>query len=214
MKSREEKRQARLDEYLKGTDWSHIYIQWKRIIENFGIDVEPVFLDIEIKDEPSHGRDPELSWWPKNKLAVTKERLLDHLKSYPGTRGPIHLYEFNQGELETLEYLWEVKDDPERVCALLICASLFSRMRSGRGHYPSGDWPPFMVIKELYQWAEDKWKSDETYGSWNHACTDVIPAYNCDEDYKIERVDALVRFLAEEHCKLLCYFQPVRIVFS
>jgi hypothetical protein len=139
-------------------------------------------------------------------------RLQDHLNKHPGTVGPVHpgYYHTRSGELETVRMLWKGRSDNHKVCAILISASLFSRMHSSRGIYPRDSWPPYGCVSVLDQWANDA--SDSVTG-WHHACTQVIPEELPDYDSKIETLGELVNYLAEEHAAAISKYTAVTVEF-
>ncbi|MEW6230475.1 MAG: hypothetical protein AB1700_20715, partial [Bacillota bacterium] len=139
-----------------------------------------------------------------------------HLDRFPGTYGPIHpsAYYTRKGELETLNYLWEHREDTEKVAAILIAASLFSRLGSSRGRYPRDEWPPYHCVGVLSQWAYERWLGTGSASAWSRSCTEVLPAANEDYVYKLDSMLAIVRYLAEEHVLVLSKYKPVSIVFK
>lgn len=195
-------------------DWSDVYRTWKSEIESFNIDFVDFFQEILIEIPTGNDRKPELTWLERGTTERHKENLVAHLKEYPNTIGPIHSLELNKGELNTIMSMWEVRDNPEKLAALLICASLFCRTKSSRGNYPIENWPLHSEVKEVYEVAEDIWKRMTNSYNWHHSCYDVIPVQSDDYDFKIESISALISYLAIEHCKLASKYQPVRIVFK
>ena len=107
--------------------------------------------------------------------------------------------------------LWESQGDNSRVCAVLVSASLFSRMHSSRGIYPRDNWPPYTCVSALDQWARDA--SDRTI-DWHHACTQVLPEELPDHDSRIETLGELVKFLAEEHAAVISEYTAVVVDFG
>jgi hypothetical protein len=140
-------------------------------------------------------------------------RLQDHLNKHPGTVGPVHPDSFHtrRGELETIRMLWEGQGNSHEVCAILISASLFSRMHSSRGIYPRDSWPPYTCVSALDQWAND---ASGGVTAWHHACTQVIPEQLPDHDYKIETLGELVDYLAEEHAAIISRYTAVIVDFK
>jgi hypothetical protein len=132
---------------------------------------------------------------------------------YPGTVGPVHpdYLHARSGELETIRMLWEGQGNSHEVCAILISASLFSRMHSSRGIYPRDSWPPYTCVSVLDQWAND---ASGSVTAWHHACTQVIPEQLPDHDYKIETLGELVNYLAEEHAAIISRYTAVIVDFK
>ncbi len=141
-------------------------------------------------------------------------QLQDHMNKFPGTVGPVHpnYYHTRSGELETVRMLRENQGDDSRICAVLISASLFSRMHSSRGIYPRDNWPPYTCVSALDQWA---YNASGGVTGWHHACTQVIPEELPDYGSNIETLGELVRYLAEEHAVILSnYYTTVVVEFE
>lgn len=101
-----------------------------------------------------------------------------------------------QGEIDTLDHLWAVKDDPDKVAAVLISGSLFPRFESSRKHR-SDKWPHYMSIEALQDWAYSCWRAPGTQWGWHYASTSVLPYQSWDYVYMIDSMEALIRYLAE-----------------
>jgi hypothetical protein len=122
----------------------------------------------------------------------------------------------SSGESATISYLHEERSDLEKMVAVLICSSLFYRIESSRGHYPKS-WPSYQTAEFLNGLAAKKWLDDpkaSTYNYWNSLCTTVLPYKSHDYDYKIESMNSLIRYIAEEHALLFLNYQMVEIQFS
>ena len=192
-----------IQEFLDGWSWERVVSSWLSRISESPVSLEPLFTRIEVHDPAAlEGRDHELSWWPASSVPEMYLRLQDHLNKHPGTIGPVHPDSFHtrRGELETIRMLWEGQGNSHEVCAILISASLFSRMHSSRGIYPRDSWPPYTCVSALDQWAND---ASGGVTAWHHACTQVIPEQLPDFDYKIETLGELVDYLAEEHAAII-----------
>lgn len=204
---------------MNGWTWDGIVRQWRSRLEEFGIKLETLFVDIHVFDSKNPvGRPAQLSWWPVSAARQLHLGLQEHFDRWPGTRGDVHpnYHYIRRGELETLAYLWKVKDSVETACALLIAASLFSRMHSSRRDYPVKRWPPFYSVAALDELARaqlEKYEGVRFY-PWHYSCTDVLPVRNDDQEYTIDSLSGVVRYLAEEHASLFLAVQPTRIVFS
>ena len=131
--------EVQIQEFLDGWSWEQVVSRWLSRISESPVRLEPLFTRIEIHDPAAPvGRDHELSWWPASLVPEMYMHLQDHLNKYPGTVGPVHpdYFHTRSGELETISMLWEGQGNIHEVCAILISASLFSRMHSSRGNYP------------------------------------------------------------------------------
>lgn len=237
----ERKRNQEIREFTEGWSWERVFETWLERLSDFSVSIVPFFTEIQIHDpelpidndihiqsyvpswdmmwiyEKDYFRSneyPKLSWWQTNSVFTLHKQLQDHLDRYPGTIGPIHPYNFRKGEIETLYYLWEYRQEPEKIAAILIAASLFSRLKSRRTTYPDKNWPPKHCVNVLWHWAYDKWSEEKTNCGWNDLCTEVLPEENADYVYKFDNMYALVRFLAEEHALLLINYRPITIQFK
>lgn len=197
-------------------DWERVFGHWKSRLEDFGIDPSNLFREVTVCDpaDPS-GRAPSLSWWRAQDVRERQEKLQQHLLQWPGTTGPIHpeTYYQRKGELDTIQYLYESKDDATALAAVLIAASLFARLRARRRTYPSDLWPPFQCAEVLEKLAYAHWNATRRVLGWADTCTVVIPYISPDYHYPITTLDALVRYVAEEHAALLCQYQLIEIRF-
>ncbi|EIC30339.1 hypothetical protein Metal_2626 [Methylomicrobium album BG8] len=209
----EQQRQREIEEFSKHWSWERVFRAWTDRLNDFSIVVDPLFLSIQVHDPASPTERPSaLSWWPTDSIRSLHQDCQRHFDRWPGTSGPIHppSYYTRQGELDTLDYLWESKDDIETTAAILFAASLFSRLENKRRRYPD-NWPKFSCAQILVCWAYGRWHSAGPHRTWHSSCTDVLPYMSDDWIYKIDTMDALVRYLAEEHASLLLRYRPVVI---
>ena len=119
----------------------------------------------------------------------------------------------NDGQIKTVKKLWEFRDDEEKVAALLICASLFTRLLSERTlrKYPE-NWPHKNQVTLLLECAESQ-LGIAASDIWSPYNINVLPWRSRDFDYKIEETESLVRYLAEEHATALQRYQPTQLVY-
>jgi hypothetical protein len=200
-----------IQKFISGWDWNRVLQVWNNRIDDFSIQLDPLFTRIPVYDpEYPSGRENVLSWWPIENLPKYQIKLQRHLYRYPGTMGPCHPYDMLKGAMDTLEYLWLNKDDKSKITAVLISASLFSRLFSSRNHYPRDNWPPFHAVVELSKWSGEQWDSEYT---WQHYHTDVLPSQNSDYSCHVSDMNGLIRYLAEEHAQVFLNFRPVSIEF-
>lgn len=208
----ERERQTKFNEFVDGWDWPRVLIDWNERLKDFNVSLDLLFQTVSVHDPKSPtGRAPALSWWPASIRAPNKDhqKFLDH---YPGCNGPIHLYDsMTRGEIDTLAHLWEHKNEPEKIAAILIAGSLFARVESRRSHYEHEKWPLKNGVRELSKWAYTAWQGTDWRSGWSSLNTQVLPVVTSDWDYKIDTMKALVRYLAEEHAALLCAYRPVVI---
>ena len=111
------------------------------------------------------------------------------------------------GARHTVQCLLDAKGDPTRSAAVLLGASLFTRVESARTRYPRDAWPPFSVAQTLLRWARAKHACQ-----WESACGATLPSHDSESDLIIGSVQQLVRFLAAEHARVLHRWTPVHIV--
>lgn len=211
----EKRRNERINEFVSGWTWERVIRNWRKGLENYTISLNPLFTEICVYD-PKYptGREVELSWWPTNLIRELQLDLQRHLDRHPGTIGPIHYFEMRQGELETLNYLWRMKDDIGKVAAIFIMASLFTRLYSSRRNYPHEEWPNYFCVEKLYEWAYESCFGYENGYGWYHSCTQVLPIISNDYYYSFKTMGSLIRYLVEEHALLLIKCRPVSINFT
>jgi hypothetical protein len=203
-----------VQEFVDGWSWERVVSSWLSRMSELSVSLDPLFTRIKIHDPAAPiGRDHNLSWWPAASVPKMYRQLQGHMNEFPGTVGPVHpnYYHIRSGELETVRMLWESQGDNSRVCAILISASLFSRLHSSRGVYPRDNWPPYACVSALDQWAYD---ASGSVTGWHHACTQVLPEELSDYDSDIRTLGELVRYLAEEHAVILANHTAVVVEFE
>ena len=121
---------------------------------------------------------------------------------------------YSKGAMITAAYLWEARQDPELIAAVLLEASVFARMGSSRALYPSDNWPPMQHVREdrdsIGHIITGRLKGFE---GWPLMCTTVLPVSCEDWWYRVDNIYALWRLLAEEHARLYCQYRVVKIDF-
>jgi hypothetical protein len=191
---------------------------WRSRIGDFLGQATPSFSVVEVFDPGNpHGRPPARSWWPTESIRDMQIELQEHLYAWPGTTGPLHPTELDErnAPLETLEYLWDGRQNEELVCAVMLCASFFPRMDSRRHNYPSGYWPPQPCAALLRDWAYRRWAELAAQsGTWHPLRTTVLPYSSEDFYFRLDSMGALVRYLAEEHAVILLNHSFVEIRFA
>lgn len=215
LKKWERQRKIETDEFFDLWDWQLIFSTWKNKISDYLISLNPLFKEIIICDPKNpYGREKVLTWQPIKEISEFQLEVQRHFDSWPGTIGPINQYNTRQGELRTLDYLWEYQGDIEKVAAILINASLFTRLHSSRGKYPMENWPSCWCVQKLYEMALAIWNSENKHFMWQHYNTEVLPYLKWDYDYQLNNLHALITYLAEEHALLLLKYYPVVVVFQ
>lgn len=211
----EQRLKREVEEFADGWSWDRVLRHWQRRVKEFATPLSPLFTTVRVLDPANPvGRETALSWWPSEAIVELHASCQRHFDRYPGTVGAIHPDQINQrqGELATLDYLWEHRDNSEKVVAILIAASLWPRLYSSRSNRPES-WPPHRCVAVLDQWALECWQGKGAGFGWHYLSTEVVPFRAADYDYKIESMGALVRYLAEEHAALLLTHRPVAIEF-
>jgi hypothetical protein len=112
------------------------------------------------------------------------------------------------GPRATAEHLAEAGSDPNRVAAVLLGASLFTRIESTRKHYPRDEWPPISIAETLREWMR------RTHDSrWHASCTSTLPLHYGGCGCVIRSMQGFLEALALEHARALHAFVPVRVEF-
>lgn len=203
-----------LKQYLGAITWERIYFIWKETLESFNVATENIFLEIESNNPELTSGTLYLSWWKRNKIMESRRAALSTIESaQPLTllKKPNFEIDLRNAELDTLKNLWEFRCNPEKIAALLLKASLFSRIESSRATFPTY-WPPCVVLEKLSHMIDQVFDSSSAKPLWMHSCTQVIPVFSNDTNFKIDKISALIHYLAIEHCKLLSTYQPIRLV--
>ncbi len=109
--------------------------------------------------------------------------------------------------------MWAFKENETNIAAILISASLFSRLNSSRRQYPLKYWPEYDCVEELADWAYKQWNADRAFYTWQHYHTQVLPHINRDSKFKINNMNELINYLAEEHARVFIEYRPIYIEF-
>lgn len=198
--------------FMDGWNWEDVYRTWGIRLGDFGVSVEKLFSELQVHDPHNPiGRDEYLTWCPVDSICEYHLELQRHYDRLPGTFGPLETYIQRKGEQHTLDYLWKFKDQPDKVAAVLIAASLFYRTESTRKRYPD-TWPSQYCVRQLAVLALSQF--GKARFPWHYSCTKVLPFSSYDWEYTIADIGGLVRFLAEEHAAVLLKYQPLVILFQ
>ncbi|MBV7334628.1 hypothetical protein KFU94_41605 [Chloroflexi bacterium TSY] len=209
-------RQEKVDKFIHSHNWQTVFALWQKRISNQTISLEPLFTCVPVHDPAMlQDRPTTFSWWPRKPTHYAKQKEIQrYLDNFPGTQGPLHWYEHTRkGEIDTLNYLWSVHDDLEKVAAVLIAASLFTRLRSSRYRYPRDTWPSISCVQVLEIWAYKAWQGNDYYAGWHNSCTQVLPELNEDYTCELNSLEDVIYYLADEHTTVLTNFAPVAIEF-
>lgn len=189
---------------------------WTKSVAGLGIDPANVvrFIDIHHASAGWQAENPEtsvsrVSWWPNAKVRERHERVQAIVAAQ---ERPFDLpTDFIQqgttvGLRYTASHLLSADGDARRVGAVLICASLFTRVESSRPYYQRDAWPPVSVALTLLEWAR---RIQDC--RWPDACTDTFPRHESDDGAVITSMDGLVNALAVEHARVLHAWAPIVI---
>jgi hypothetical protein len=201
-----------IEAFMAGYSWEQIYRLWSSRLDDFGVTADPLFKVVELH-VPSQAdyRQPDIVWCPRKSFTEEIRKYQDHFDHCPKSQGPTHAATTaSQGEFQTLKLLHKHRNNPHKVAAIFICASLFTRVESPRRNYPE-TWPKAPCVKALLDAAYAVWR--EGSEGWHHACTQVLPYMSDDYCYGLESLHALIRYLAEEHAAVLLNYTPTELVF-
>jgi hypothetical protein len=192
--------------------WDMIFFIWESTLDSFGVDVNQIIIDIDLKKNRFKCPEHYFSWWPKGDLegakGVVSKSFDDNYHPYLIKKSSIDR-RFRPAEISTLDMLWSVKNEPEKIAGLLLSASIFDRRY--RGNFPINHWPEPKLVDELFYMTVTRWQGEGRFSLWNRSCSSVLPILNRDTDFQINEIKTLIRYLAIEHCQLLSKYQPVRV---
>lgn len=206
--------QALAEQFIEGEEWNDIYRIWKHTMDEFGVDTRDFFSNLTIKNPLYNEELAWVTWYFKGKDDELFSKIIVQNKGYPEYPLQIHYLDMDASLIKTLEHLFSIKDDQEKVASVLICASLFIRLFSSNRKFPQELWPPYDAVVKIYEIADDKWGRDVTGRAWLHSCSQLLPIYSNDYDYKISSIRGLIRYLAEEHCKVFLQYTAISIHLS
>jgi hypothetical protein len=197
--------------------FSSAYIRWKSTLEEFGFKPEHLFKQIELVGSwRAEQGEYFVTWIPKTDIVVAQHKLQKGLDEnhFQKAVSRVERWKLSKGDIITAGYLWEARENPELTAAILIESSLFARMGGSRGSYPKDNWPPRREVqaarKSIQLFIEHQLPE---FDSWPALCTDVIPVRCEDWGVKLENTYSLWRTLAEEHARLYCNYQLLKIGF-
>lgn len=195
-----------------------LFETWKEEVEALGIDLSTVIHEVRIVyprwvGERVRGSDGMslVEWWPKKEVTERSQEVQRWLdEPHEGYSLPAWLINHfdRKGARYTIEHLIQAGGDVEKIAAVFIAASLFSRMGSARRCYPREEWPPYEVANAMGNWAHTKMQC-----SWPAMCTDALPIVDEPTGLVLKRMPQFIRFLAAENARSLHMFTPIRVVF-
>ena len=208
-------RRSRLKtEFSQEWSWYRVFQIWYSEFKKYGMSIQPLFLTIVTHDpENPIGRKDDYGWLPNKEIEKYRIDLQRHFDKHPGTLGPIHKYLYLKGEEITLDLLWYYRNDTEKIAAVLMSASLFSRHKSSRGRGHRDNWPDIAYVEALDALIYDQWYTFDLF-LWQHYHTEVLPYQEMDYDYNIQDIAGLIRYFAAEHVGMLRKHRPLQVVFQ
>jgi len=206
-----------ISEYMEGFSWEKTYMNWENVLGDFGIDTKNLFVEVIIDNENMTDCRSYLSWWPKGKIKECKALVVNEFvgNGY-SCRYPAASIDsgFSSGQRDTLSFMWELRNNTNKIAALLFLASFHARIISSRKCFPKEEWPPYLVVSELTNLIWEKLNNNERSYKWHNACGNVLPINSEDWHFKITDVFSLTHYISIEHCQLLSKFQPVKVTFK
>lgn len=98
----EEQLQRQIDEFIGDWNWDKVYRYWNSRLNDFNIELEPLFQEIRVHDPASPcGRPSEIAWWPTKSILAEHMNCQRHFDKFPGTRGRTHPDAMNSSSGET-----------------------------------------------------------------------------------------------------------------
>lgn len=219
----EKRIRERVAAFVEGWTWERVFRVWSEEFGKFPVSASPLFTEVAVHDPASPAGGKILFLWCRpHRLRGEHVRLQRCLDESPGTGLNAFLYfrhlreGTRKGEVYTLRYLWDNRENPEAVAAVLICASLFPLVCAGRRDHLLENWPPVPCMKVVFRWAMERWSSEERDRArgWHHACTEVLPDRLLDWRLRIGDMETLIRHFAKEHARVLARYRPVAAVFG
>jgi hypothetical protein len=206
-------REKLVAEFLEGWTPERLWRHWLDEVSELGIAATNVVQTIPIERKAGEcvAGDRRVEWWPKSSV----EQLRCSVQAQPGHTASFAALDESAGARQhttqaarhTIHCLLGAAGDPTCSAAVLLSASLFTRVESARARYPRDAWPPFSVAQTLLRWTRAKQACH-----WESACAATLPSHDSESGLIIKSVQQLVRFLAAEHARVLHRWTPVQIV--
>jgi hypothetical protein len=208
-------REKLVSEFLAGWTPERLLSRWLDEAGELGIGAANLVQTIAISRGARQPASDEMrvEWWPKSSVEQLRRSVTEAqaVSARPPETNPAQDVEpaphATSGARHTIQCLLDAAGDPARSAAVLLGASLFTRVESARARYPRDAWPPFSVAQTLLRWARTKHACQ-----WESACGATLPSHDSESDLIIGSVSQLVRFLAAEHARVLHRWTPVHIV--
>jgi len=194
--------------------WQEIYAIWEASIKAHDVNIEESFCLIRVSNPKmaQYQSKPFLYWdsvRPVREIAMIWQEHMDlHPTSYAAPIG----FQNSSALATTIAHLWKNRTDKEQLAAILISASLASRMNNSRCHYPDEDWPYFPNVANLRDEVLYKWLGEDRYGQlWHHSSTTMLPDLKREWGSNCKTLSELIAFLADEHIEVLRQYRMVGV---
>lgn len=201
---------AEVTAFFAGWSWEKIYQSWKFELMRLDSSIKhPFFTELRLFVPEYRCEQVELYWCPPESILpfhAFRQAVYDNSRIDSLYMGNISGY----GECPkyTLNHLWQVREDEQKIAAILFCSSLFSLIGSSRS-YRGEEWPSYMCLHRLESLAWDAWGGK--YRGWPTACTDVLP-FSRHPRQPIKTIEELIQWLATDHAFLLAKYFPIALV--
>ncbi len=199
-------------------DWKEMYNIWREKINNSQIQLQPFFSEIKIHDPGMPSREElQFTWLEAGKIREEQLQLQRFFEGRPGVVGLHHYDHLSRGEMATLYYLWDYREDIEKIAAIFISAILFPLAEKGdmKRIYPE------YLAKPAYNAALEAWVEEKTpQYPWHYKCNSLLPNVISQEweqrmDLRIYSPQELITStIADDHITLLQEYRPVVISFA
>lgn len=192
-------------------DWNWFRTSWKRRLIDFGLDPCNLLTKKPIAAIPYCADRPIAVWWERehvDKNLVTLNHTILHGRV--NDRSFYRQFQPLEGAINTLHLLTAVDGDIDATCALLTMASLHPRYGSSRRDKRSTLFEFYDDILDLRRKCRDVLAERNLRTPWIGWHSDVLPGPTSDDDdYILTSMDAVARYLAEEHAATFCQFAAV-----
>lgn len=196
--------------FFVGWNWEKIYQTWKYELMRLDSSINfPFFTELRLFVPEYKWEQIGLYWCPPKSVLpfhALRQAVFDKSRIHSVYRGNIS--DHGEGPKYTLNHLWRVREDEQKIAAVLFCSSLFPLVNSSRS-YRGEEWPSYMCLHRLESLAWDAW--GEQYRGWPTACTDVLP-FSRSPRQPIKSIEELIQWLATDHAFLLAKYIPIALV--
>jgi hypothetical protein len=209
-------RELRVEKFLDGDGWPQIYLTWKRRMEEFAMPPDPLFMDVPIADKSGKYVGERQDWWYHAHVDQHRASIVDGLG-----RNYVRLWDLDPGARisksigQTVEHLWDHREEPEVVAAIMLAGSVFKRTRGRSSGRLADGWPSVDCIEAVERLANARWDGNEYCKGWSHMMSNPFPSSqrHHDHEYGIASLGGLINYFAMEHAATLLAHRLVNIRF-